>query len=91
MCIRDRENIIKARAFDEDDWYFSHWETINGTAVAEPTNFKSTIRLTQDEELIAVFSSDTVSTYETESGHTFEVFPNPASDYVVLNFDLAKA
>ena len=85
------ENIIKARAFDEDDWYFSHWETINGTAVTEPTNFKSAIRLTQDEELIAVFSSDPVSTYETESGHTFEVFPNPASDYVVLNFDLAKA
>ena len=85
------ENIIKARAFDEDDWYFSHWETINGTAVTEPTNFKSAIRLTQDEELIAVFSSDPVSTYETETGHTFEVFPNPASDYVVLNFDLAKA
>lgn len=85
------DNIIKARAFDEEEWYFSHWETTNGTVVAEPNNFKSTIRLTQDEELIAIFSSEPVSTYETSSGHTFEVFPNPASDYLILNFDLAKA
>lgn len=85
------DNIIKARAFDEDEWFFSHWETTQGTPVAEPNNFKSTIRLTQDEELIAVFSSEPVSTYETESGHTFEVFPNPASDFVILNFDLAQA
>ncbi len=84
------DNIIKARAFDEDEWYFSHWETTNGTPVAEPTNFKSTIELTQDEELIAVFSSEPVSTLETESGHTFEVFPNPASDYIVLNYELAQ-
>ena len=85
------DNIIKARAFDEDEWYFSHWETTNGTPVADSTDFKSTIRLTQDEELIAVFSSEPVSTFETESGHTFKVFPNPASDYLVLNYELAQS
>lgn len=85
------DNKIKARAFDEDEWYFSHWETTNGTPVAEPTNFRTTIELTQDEELIAVFSSEPVSTFETESGHTFEVFPNPASDYILLNYELAEA
>jgi len=61
------------------------------TPVADPTNFRSTIRLTQDEELIAVFSSEPVSTYETESGHTFEVFPNPASDFLMLNYELAQS
>lgn len=85
------ENLIKARAFEDDEWFFSHWETTNGTPVADPTNFRSTIRLTQDEELIAVFSSEPVSTYETESGHTFEVFPNPASDFLMLNYELAQS
>ena len=85
------DNIIKARAFDDDEWFFSHWETVNGTPVAEPTNFRSTIELTQDEELIAVFSSEPLSTLETPSGHTFEVFPNPASDYIVLNYELAQS
>jgi len=45
----------------------------------------------QDEELIAVFSSEPLSTLETPSGHTFEVFPNPASDYIVLNYELAQS
>lgn len=84
------DNKIKARAFDDDTYVFSHWESNVGDVIADPMAFRTTIRLTQNGILTAVFT-DIVNTKELESGHSLKVYPNPAKDYIVLNYDLAKA
>lgn len=87
----EMDNLIKARAFDPDEYFFSHWETANGSVIADVNAFQTSIVLEEDEELTAVFSTDPTSTNETLSGHTFDIYPNPASDFITLNYDLAVA
>lgn len=86
----EMDNKIKARAFDDDTYFFSHWETANGSVIADPMAERTTIVLSQDDTLTAVFTT-MVDVQETESGHSFDVHPNPAQDYITLSYELAKS
>ena len=85
------ENKIKARAFDDEEYMFSHWETRSGNMIAPDLNSrKATITLTQADTLVAVFSN-TVGTNNLQNEILATVFPNPANDYLILEYDLEKA
>ena len=86
------ENKIKARVFDEfeDEYEFSHWISSAGNVIAPNANErKATLTLTQMDTLTAVFVPlGTVSTNDLDARYAFDVFPNPASDKLILKYDL---
>lgn len=85
------ENLIKAKVFNdfEDEYVFSHWVSTAGNVIANPNDRRSTITLSQPDTLIAVFDfiSDTKD-LDAELG--MRLYPNPASDYMILQYDLKE-
>ncbi len=89
------ENDIKARVFDEfeDDYEFSHWIS-SGENVISPDEFtrRATINLITTDTLTAVFvEAGSVSTTELEDDFAFKVYPNPAKDYLILDYELGTS
>ena len=89
------ENKIKARVFNEfeDEYEFSHWVSAQGNMIAPSVNErKATLTLTQMDTLTAVFVPlGTVSTNDLDAKYAFEIFPNPASEQLVLRYDLERS
>jgi hypothetical protein len=86
------ENNIKAKVFNdfEDTYAFSHWESTAGNLIADENEFRTTYSISQQDTLIAVFS--TISEVENlDTKFSFKVFPNPASDYLTLDYELTEA
>jgi len=87
------ENKIKAKVFNEfeDDWVFSHWESSAGNVIfPNSEERKATITLTKADTLTAIFK--TLSSIETiDNGIIANVYPNPADDFLVLEYELKEA
>lgn len=87
------ENTIKARVFDEwtNSYEFDYWESRSGNVIApDVNNFLASITLTQPDTLVAVFKQiSSVSDLEKELA--LELFPNPTSSFVNLEYTLADA
>ncbi len=86
-------NKIKAKAHDEfaDQWAFSHWETRMGSVVSpDQSSRRATLSLTGPDTLVAVFY-DVVSTDNFSSRYNIELFPNPTSGTLNLNYSLERA
>jgi len=86
-------NKIKAKVFDdfEDTYVFSHWESRSGNAIfPDSLTRKAEIELTGTDTLVAVFSVIS-STDEFAVRHAVEVFPNPTSGALTLNYQLREA
>ncbi len=85
------ENRIKAKAFDDDLHTFSHWETRAGNVIGPDVNSrKATITLTQADTLVAVFTGS-VGTNDLSKEILATVYPNPAGNYLILEYDLENA
>jgi len=87
------DNLIKAKAFDEDEWMFSHWETENGSIIfPDSLNRKAAIRLEGPETLTAHFTEFMVSSSnEIEDQLNFEVFPTLLEKEVNVQFELEES
>ena len=86
------ENNIKAKVFNdfEDTHVFSHWESTAGNSIEDENEFRTTYSVTQQDTLIAVFS--TISAVDDlNTKFSFKVFPNPASDYLTVDYELTEA
>jgi len=82
------ENKIKAKAFDDTQHTFSHWETRAGNVIGPDVNSrKATITLTQADTLVAVFTGS-VGTNDLSKEILATVYPNPAGNYLILEYDL---
>lgn len=87
------QNRIKAKAHDEfaDQWAFSHWKTRSGGVVSpDTTSRRATLAITGPDTLIAVFY-DVVSTNEFTTKYGVEVYPNPTSGALNLEYHLDHA
>lgn len=87
------ENKIKAKVFSdfEDQYEFSHWISKSGNTIfPSSTERKATITLTQPDTLIAVFDFPS-SSNDLDAIFYFNVFPNPASDFLTLEYELNQA
>ncbi len=86
------QNLIKAKVFNdfEDQYDFSHWESTAGSVIADPNNFKTTITLNQADTLIAVFGTPT-AVEDLDPKFAMDVYPNPATESLTLDYDLGKA
>ncbi len=86
------ENKIKAKVFDEfdADYEFSHWvSTSNNVISPSVSDRKATLTLVETDSLIAVFKlRDAVNITDLEAKYSLNLFPNPSSDYVMLDFEL---
>lgn len=86
------ENNIKARVFDEFDpeYEFSHWISSEGNEVFPDVNErKATFTMTTPGTLTAVFKETGLSnTDDMASIHQLKIYPNPASDFVNLVYEL---
>ena len=85
------ENLIKARAFDDDTYEFVRWESKSGNTIF-PDEFtrKARITLTQPDTLVAIF--DVASpTRNLESHISFHAFPNPTAGNLNITYELEKA
>ncbi len=83
----EMENLIKARAFDESH-QFSHWISTSGNTIFPDVNTrKASITLTEADTLIAVFEQST-SINDLASAAEFHLFPNPAKDFLNLEYEL---
>lgn len=86
----DMENKIKAKAFDDDDFTFSHWETRAGNTISPDMNSrKATINLSQADTLIAVFTGS-VGTNNLENEVLATAYPNPTNDYLIVEYELEQ-
>ena len=86
-------NRIKAKVFDEfeDTYAFSHWESRSGNVVfPDTTTRKAEIELTAADTLVAVFSVIS-NTDDFTTRHAVEVFPNPTSGELTLNYQLRES
>jgi len=84
------DNIIKARAF-EDDYKFSHWETSAGSVISPSLqNRKATIQIEAQDTLIAVFELAT-GVEDLESGISMNVFPNPTTGMATIKYELEES
>ncbi len=88
------ENKIKAKVFNdlEDEWDFSHWESIAGNVISpSATDIEASITLTQADTLIAVFVPEgTVNTSDLDRKYDVRIFPNPATDFINIEYNLAS-
>ena len=84
------ENKIKAKVFNdfEDTYEFSHWVSTSGNVIfLDSSERKATITLTEADTLIAVFGLP-VSTVSPDAEFSMNVYPNPAQDYLILQYEL---
>jgi len=88
------ENKIKAKVFNDfdDEYEFSHWISTSGNTIfPNEDTIRATITLTETDTLIAVFRIiGTVSADDLESKFDLNVFPNPANDFLILDFQLEE-
>lgn len=85
------ENKIKAKVFNdfEDEYEFSHWVSTSGNVIfPDAETRKATITLTETDTLIAVFKEGITSTNDLEKVLGFNVYPNPANDFLTVEYDL---
>lgn len=86
------ENYIEAKVAEdfEDDWEFSHWISTSGNLIAPSVeDVEASLTLEQADTLIAVFVEEgSVSTNELKAKYDLNVFPNPASDYLQVEYSL---
>jgi hypothetical protein len=85
-------NKIKAKVFDEfeDTYVFSHWESRSGNAIfPDSLTRKAEIELTGTDTLVAIFSVIS-NTDDFAVRHAVEVFPNPTSGVLTLNYQLRE-
>ncbi len=85
-------NKIKAKVFNEfeDDYIFSYWKSSAGNVVS-PDIFtrKAGISLVGTDTLTAVFElTPLTSTTEADAALALKVFPNPADDFLNLEYNL---
>ncbi|KAA3633716.1 MAG: T9SS C-terminal target domain-containing protein, partial [Bacteroidetes bacterium] len=87
----EMDNLIEAKPVDDELFVFSHWESAAGNTIF-PDVFdpEAKIQLITQDTLTAVFTS-LVKTDELDQGISFSVFPNPATDQIVLNYELDEA
>ncbi len=85
------ENLIKARAFDDEVFEFVRWESKTGNTIF-PDEFsrRASITLTQPDTLIAYFGLAS-STKDLASNVKFQVFPNPTFGNLTVNYELEEA
>jgi len=86
-------NKIKAKTFKdfEDDYEFSHWVSANGNVIfPDDQSRKAELTLTGPDTLTAVFELLT-SVDELADIHDVNVYPNPARDHLVVDFNLETA
>ncbi len=86
------ENKIKAKVFNEfeEDYEFKYWESKSGNVIS-PGNWdrRATISLVATDTLIAVFGApNKVSTDDIDAEFALDLFPNPATDHLTLNYRL---
>lgn len=88
------KNDIKAKVFEayEDDYEFSHWVTTTGNIILpDSTERKASMVLTQADTLIAVFEGEGfVQTNDLSRKYDLNVFPNPASDQLSVEYTLDR-
>jgi len=89
------ENNIKAKVFNEfeEEYEFSHWESSADNLIS-PNVFtrRARITLNQPDTLTAVFVlKGSVSTDDFDNNYRFNVYPNPAKDFIVLDYQLEKS
>lgn len=88
------ENKIKAKVFDEyeDDYVFSHWVSSNGNVITPNVEERrAAIILEQADTLTAVFEPGVTATVNLANKYNFQVFPNPASDYLQIIYNLPES
>ncbi len=87
-------NRIKAKVFNdfEDEYEFSHWiSNANNEILPSVNDRRANISLTQADTLTAVFRLiGTVSNRDLADELSMRVFPNPANNYLALEFDLER-
>ena len=87
-------NRIKAKVFNdfEDQYEFSHWiSNADNTILPSVNDRKANISLTQADTLTAVFRLiGTVANRDLADELSMRVFPNPANNYLQLEFDLER-
>ena len=87
-------NRIKAKVFNdfEDEYEFSHWISNSNNVILPSVNDrKANISLVQADTLTAVFRLiGTVASRDLADELSMRVFPNPANDYLELEFDLER-
>ena len=84
------ENLIKTKLFNqfEDQYVFSHWESSAGNIIfPDETSDEGTITLTASDTLTAVYA-DPTSIDNTLADFDFKVFPNPAKNFLTVDFEL---
>jgi len=85
------ENNIKAKVFNEfeDDYEFSHWISTAGNAISPNENTRiARLTLESADTLIAVFEPILTSITNLDNELSFNVYPNPTKDYLILEYDL---
>ncbi|MEL7148897.1 MAG: CotH kinase family protein, partial [Bacteroidota bacterium] len=88
------ENKIKAKVFDEyeDEYVFSHWVSANGNVITPNVEErKAAIILEQADTLTAIFVSGATATVNLANKYDFQVFPNPASDFLQITYNLPES
>ena len=77
----------------EDNYEFSHWISTSGNQILPSVeDDEARLTLEQSDTLIAVFVGDgTVSVNELKTKYDLNVFPNPASDYLRLEYNLESS
>ncbi len=86
------ENIITANVLSDlvDVYEFSHWISTSGNVIfPDSTNQNATLTLMEADTLIAVFDFLS-SSKEPDSGFSFNVYPNPAKNYLTLEYELKR-
>jgi len=82
------QNKIKARAFDEDEWEFSHWESKSGSEILpNDLSRKATIQIETTDTLVAVFKN-LLSTNDVANDIDLTLYPNPTSGVVTIKYQL---
>lgn len=89
------ENKIKAKVFNdyEDQYEFSHWESKSSNVITPDVNSRRAwITMTQPDTLVAIFQPITTSTIDDlDEKYDFVVYPNPAKDYLVFEYELESS
>jgi len=88
------QNKIKAKVFAqyETDYEFSHWiSTAKNPITPAVTERKANISLLVQDSLIAVFKLKTATNIaDLTQKYSLNLFPNPSSDYLILDYELGE-
>jgi hypothetical protein len=82
------ENLIEANS-KNDNFGFLEWESTSGNLINDLYDDNTAITLTQDDTLIAHFSTS-VSTYDLDDVMSLSVYPTLARDFINVDFSLTE-